>query len=337
MPIIGDRVIIDNSMGEVPIIRTMLPLNSDYIPYLDPGELGHQSESGSFVHVKNRRKSIVSTGQLIDYDATMGPNGETDLQYEAGGVIMRARSKQQQDQVYSKFDDHAHVAVFDNGDVVIQSMNKNVPKGLLHMDGMSGHTWLHAGDSKVQEYLELNPVKQEIVLFSDGDIHLFSQNDQKISTYTDQIVNVCGAWQFKTGVPTANIPSDFDQIVLDGDLNAGDIRIDNTGTQGAKLYLHISGDFDITVDQGNVNLLAVQGDVNVVVNQGKLYALAQYDVDIGSNSGDINLTSNTGSIILNAQTISLNAQESMTSYSNGPTTIGSGGPLTLSGNPVDIT
>jgi hypothetical protein len=324
MPMIGDRVIINNADGEMPVIKSMFPKNTQYLPYLDPGEMSMLCENGSFLQLKNRRKKVQSTGQLIAYDATAGPNGETDLEYEPGGLVLRARSKQQQDNETPRWYNHSYISMFDNGNVAIQAMNNSVPKALIHMEGTTGHSWWHAGDGKVQEYIELDPVKKEIVILSDGDVHQHSIADWKVTAYQDNVINVGGIIQIKSGVIVSSIPADFDQIKPDTDLNPGDIRIDNTGTVGAKLYLHVSGDCDITVDQGDVNLNVTQGALNINLGQGGVNLVAhdavnitttadvtlqtsEGDVTVSTQSGDVSVNSDAGDVDIHGSNVNISA------------------------------
>jgi len=299
MPLKGDRVIIDNTQGERPVIKSMLPSNVDYLPYLDPGEMTQINSNGSYWHLKNKRKKIKSTGALIDYDADKGSNGETDIELEPGGFIARVRSKVEQDNPMPRWYNHSYLAMYDNGDVSIQSMVNDKTKGLLHLDGSSGLVWLHAGDGKAQEYIELNPLKQEIVLFSDKDLHTHVQNDVKTTIYQDQIQNIGGALQIKLGVDTSTIDPNFDNILLDSDLANGDIRIDSSATTGSgKLYIHTLSDMNVQSDNGTFSMFLVQGDVDITTDQGNVTVDAQGNVTITSN-GNIDIQSN-GNITVNA-------------------------------------
>ena len=147
MPLKGDKVIIDNTEGDRPVIVSMHPNNIDYLPYLDPGEIAMLCENGSYVFGRNKRKRIKSTNTLIDYDADKGPKGETDIELEPGGLILRARSKVNRDGVTPKWDNHSYLSLFDNGDISLQSMYQGITKALLFMDGHSGFTFWSSGDA----------------------------------------------------------------------------------------------------------------------------------------------------------------------------------------------
>ena len=287
MPVKGDRVLIDNIDGSVPVIKSMHPQNTDYLPYLDPGEVATMSENGSYMHWRNRRKRIKSTGELIDYDATKGPNGETDIEYEPGGLVLRARSKKLQDNAAPRWYSHSYFSMFDNGDVSIQSMKDGRAKGLLYFEGTSGYTWWHAGDGKVQEYIELNPVKKEIVMFSDGDIHQHVQKDIKKTAYVDDITNIGGALQVKIGVDPTTINVDFDKVLLDSDLLPGDVRFDNSTAKatGGNWYEHIKNNISILSDAGNYDLALTTGNMTVEALAGTATITAETVSLIGVPAG----------------------------------------------------
>jgi hypothetical protein len=302
MPQVGDTVTIDNSDGELPVLKSMVPKNSDYLPYLDPGELAMSCENGSYIHYKNRRKKAISDGSLLDYDATAGPNGANDIEYEPGGVVIRARSKQQQSNETPRWDNHSYISVFDNGNIAIQAMQSDKAKGLLHFDGATGHAWWHAGDGKVEQYIELDPIKDEIVILSNGDIHQHSVQDWKVTAYKDNVVNVGGILQWKAGVVIDTLSADFDQITPDSDLNPGDIRIDNSqSTNAGKFYLHTKGDNDILIDQGNLNITTTVGGVTITSaedvsintqNNLTMHDLEDITIPIPSKIGIGDLTTN---------------------------------------------
>lgn len=289
MPVKGDKVVIGNGEGDRPIIVSMHPNNIDYLPYLDPGEIAMVCENGSYVFGRNKRKRIKSTGELIDYDAQKGPKGETDLEYEPGGLILRARSKKNRDGVTPRWDNHSYLSLFDNGDVSLQSMYAGITKALLFMDGGSGFTFWSAGDGKVQEYIEMNPLKKEMVFFTDGEEHTHVQTDSKASVYGNVVKQLGGGIQINLGLDVSTIPADFDKILAD-QIGPGDIYIDNHTTQGnGKATLHLKGDFNITLDQGDVNLTTTKGKI-VVISKG--------DVDI-TTDGDTNVTTK-GNTVVNA-------------------------------------
>lgn len=305
MPQKGDRVLIDNVQGEMPVLKSMFPQNSDFLPYLDPGEIVTMAENGSFAHIKNKRKRIISTGEVIDYDAKKGPNGETDVELEPGGVLLRARSKQIQDNVAPRWFNHSYLGLYDNGDINLQSMFNGIPKGLLHFDGMSGHAWWSSGDSKVQEYIELDPTKKAITIFSDGEIHEHVQTDLKSQIYRNQLTSVGNAFQLRVGQDVSTLPATFSKFNLESDLQAGDIRIANDGSSG-KFYLHISSDCDILVDSGNVNITASKGNV---------FVDAMQDVVVHSHR-DVAIRAD-GNLHLSGQNIDIRASNALTL--SGPT------------------
>src|ERR1700733_1968123 len=226
MPLKGDKVFIDNTQGDRPVIVRMSMQNTEFLPYLYPGELASMSENGSFIHLKNERKRIQSTGTLIAYDATQGPNGETDIEYEPGGIVLRARSKQNRDGNFPRWFEHSYLALFDDGDVTLQSMYQNNPKAVFYMSGMSGYTFWGSGDNKVQEFIEMDPVQKQITLFSDGDELHQALGNRKITTYSNYIINNGNIIQIKNGVDLSTLGS-FSAIVPDPDLLPGDIRISN--------------------------------------------------------------------------------------------------------------
>lgn len=300
MPVKGDRVLIDNSNGERPVIKALYPQNTAYLPYLDPGEMSMMAENGSYLHLKNRRKKIQSTGELIDYDADTGPQGQTDIEMEPGGVTIRARNKQQQGSQAPQWFNHGYLSLFDNGDVALHSVVSGTSKGLLHMDGASGHVWLHAGDGKVQEYIELNPTTKEIVIFSDGDVNQQIQQDWKITVYNNQLHNVGNVFQMNVGIPPASISPNFDNINPDAGLESGDIRIDNTQSSSGRVILTTLGNCDLSVQQGNVNITVQQGNISVIAQQGNIdIAAEQSDVTIQSTNGAVNIHTLDDQLLLN--------------------------------------
>ena len=165
MPLKGDKVLVDCSNNDKPVIKSMYPNQTSLLPYMDPGEVSILSENGSYLHLKNQRKRAISSDTLLDYDATVGANGQaSDIAYEPSGVILRVRTKQNRDQVAPRFQLHSSLSMFDNADINLQSMKNNIPKGLLHFNS-TGYVFLMAGDNSVQEYLEMNPLKKETLLF----------------------------------------------------------------------------------------------------------------------------------------------------------------------------
>lgn len=229
MPMLGDKVLLDMMEGDRPAIVRTFPMNTDYLPYLDPGEVALACENGSYIHVKNNRKKVQSTGALIDYFADTGPNGETDIELEPGGVIMQARSKQKQDGFIPRYDSHSFLALYPNGNINLQSMYQGMTKGLLYMDGTSGFVCLIAGNGTVQEYYELDPLRKRITEYSDGTKYQIVQTNKTQAVYGNVVENVCGIVQINVGTPQADIPVDFSTIVPDSALEQGDYEINATG------------------------------------------------------------------------------------------------------------
>lgn len=318
MPQIGDRVIIDTTQGDYPIMVGMAPQNNQLLPYLDPGEIADINSDGSFIHLRNARRRVQSTGELIGYNETKGPNGETDIEMEPGGITIGVRSKQDTNSKAPRWYQHSYIAMYDNGDINIQSRQSGQTKGLLRMDGDNGFVFLSAGDGTVQEYVELDPVNKLITLFSDGDSHQHTQQDWKINVYGNQLHNLGNILEINVGVATSSIPANFNDVKPDSDLSQGDIRINNSTTAGTgNFYLHIKGNVNIELDQGNYNLnvdqgtvnITSEGDVNVstqgnanVTSQGKAVILAQSEVDITGSKITLNGGTETVATITDIQT-----------------------------------
>ena len=322
MPVKGDKVLVDTSQGGKPVIKAMYPPNTDLLPYLDPGEISSSCSNGSYIHFQNKRKRVQGTNEIVDYDADVGPNGETDLQYEAGGVIVRARSRKTQDNKDPSFYHHSYLGVFDNGDVALESMFQDKNKALIHMDGASGHLWLHAGDGKPQEYLELNPIRQEIVSFSDGDIHTLSQAYLKNVTYNDAISLVGGAFEFSSGMAPSSIgtaPTEayFDQIEVGGgsysgiahptlSYNPGDMIFNATsGTSGAGGQITLNAAQGISLyaygpnNQGAILMQTQNDDITFnAINNGNNSTIT---FSVGGTNGSTITMDNNGNITITTQ------------------------------------
>jgi hypothetical protein len=341
MPQIGDRVLIDYTQGDLPIITQMLPANTDFLPYLDPGELVDMNSDGSYVQLRNARRRVKSTGALIDYSATQGPNGETDIETEPGGVIVGIRSKQDISTKAPRWYEHSYLSMFENGDISLQSRFQGNERGLLYMDGATGYVFLVGGMAKPQEYIELDPVNKRIVILSDGDIHQFNQKDWKITVYNNQVQNIGNALQLNIGVPPSQIPADFDEIMVDSDVQNGDIKIVNTlGTSG-KFTLDIKGDTVINVAEGNVTVEAVKGNVSVIADQGNISATAS-NGDITATAQTINISSDSDQVYVNggsAETDRIATIKDIQNHYHGGVTTGhqdtSGGSTAGSGRQMD--
>lgn len=301
MPQVNDRVLIDYQQGDQPIIVGMRAANKDFLPYLDPGELVDMCSDGSYIQWRNRRRRAKSTGELLDYNATSGPNGPKDMESEPGGLVVGVRSPQDGDTKYPRWFEHSYLSMFDNGDIAIQSRYRSKPKGLLFMDGAAGYSIWVAGDGKPQEYIEQDPLRRVQTFVSDGDVHQHVQKDFKMTIYNNRLNKVVGALQINVGVDSTDpsqVSADFTKMNVDGDLQPGDIRIDNTKTKDpnpGRLYIHVKGDADITMDKGDFNVTATKGGVtvtsqqDVIVNtQGNAKVVASGDVDVTA-SGNANL------------------------------------------------
>lgn len=265
MPVKGDKVMLDNTLGGRPIVIGMYPQNTDLLPYMDPGEVGHSSSNGSFMGSFNAKKRVISTGVLVDYDATVGPNGETDLALQPGGVVVKARSRKNQNANNPSYYDHSYLSLYDNGDIALESNFQNKNKALLHFDGASGHAWLHAGDGKAQEYLELNPIKKEVVLYSDGDIHFLALANNKNVFYQNKIDIFGGVYQLSTGIPSSSIGTTgstayFDSITTS--LNPGDMLFNVTNQNnpsGGQVNWNVAQGFQVYTMAKNLNMLTSGG------------------------------------------------------------------------------
>jgi len=289
MPLKGDKVILDNSDGDRPVIVSMHPNNVNYLPYLDPGEISMVCENGSYIFGRNKRKRAISSGALLDYDVTTGPNGVNDIEYEPGGIIIRARSKKNRDGFQPKWDNHSYISLFDNGDVDIQSMNAGITKALLYMEGTSGFTFWSSGSGKVSEYIEMNPITKEMVFFTDGDKHTHVQSNAKETIYQNSILQLGGGFQINLGVNVSTIPADFDQITATNINGPGDFYIDNSTSATGKTTLYLKGDFDITTLSGNINIIttnSASASSTITINSSsdiKLIATANVDVTATGN------------------------------------------------------
>ena len=329
MPMRGDRVIVDYLQGNRGYVVNFAPLNTDFLPYLDPGEAAIVCSDASYIHFRNKRKRDASTGKLLDYEAIQDSSGGTNIELEPGGITFQVRSKQDQNSKAPRFYEHSFMAMYDNGDINIQSAFQSKNKALIFFDGASGALWFHAGDGRPQEYIELNPLTKEIVILSDGDVHQHTQNNWKITAYADQIENVGNIFQLNVGGPVQNIPRDFDQINADSDLQQGDIRIQNFQTQGTgRLFLHIKGDVDLTVDEGDININVSQGNVNLNVDQGSVTA------DINQNltatvGGNTEVTTTGNTTLDTTGTTSVTSEGDLHIDTTGATNIIAGDGITL--------
>jgi len=335
MPLKGDKCLVDTSDGDRPVIKTMYSSSVSLLPYLDPGEVAFMAENGSYIHAKNQRKRAVSSDTLLDYDANEGPNGATDLQYEPSGLILRVRTKQNRDQNAPRWNLHSSFSLYDNGDINLQSMVNSTPKGLLHMDGKTGYVFLMAGDSKIQEYIEMNPIKKEVLYFTDGEEHHHIQTNKKENIYSNIIQNIGGGIQIQLGVDLSTIPPSFDSIMADK-VGPGDIYIDNSTTKGiGKATIHLKGDFDVVTDTGNINITASQGTVNVTA-QGNITAATQGNLTANvSGNTSINTTGNT--TINSDGVVDVQGSAVNISSTGGDVNYNSSGSLNINGNsPVYI-
>ena len=305
MPVIGDRVLIQQSQGGRPLITGFQPVNINYLSYVYPGEHATTAENGSFIQYKNKRKRAISTNELLDYNATTGPNGSTnDVQYEPGGITIRARSKKSRDGDVPRYDSHSYLSLFDNGDVTLQACFQDVPKGLIWMDGASGYVFLKAGNGNLQEYIEMDPTKKQIYIHSDGETQLHSQTNHKHNIYNSLIYNIGQGFQMTLGQSLSSIPANMDDVTANN-VSQGDIFISNSNTTGSgKFTLHLKGDFDVVSDTGNVNMTATQGTVNVF-SKGNITVNSQGSATVNS-IGPMNLTSDevvniggNGGVVLN--------------------------------------
>jgi hypothetical protein len=290
MPVIGDRVLIQQSQGGRPLITGFQPVNINYLSYVDPGEHATTAENGSFIQFKNKRKRAISTNELLDYNATTGPNGSTnDVQYEPGSITIRARSKKSRDGDVPRFDSHSYLSLFDNGDVTLQACFQDVPKGLIWMDGASGYVFLKAGNGNLQEYIEMDPTKKQIYIHSDGETQLHSQTNHKHNIYNSLIYNIGQGFQMTLGQSLSSIPANMDDVTANN-VSQGDVFISNTGTAGSgNGTLHLKGNCNITLDQGNFNIITTQGTVNIS-SKGNITVNSQGSATVNS-TGPMNLTS----------------------------------------------
>lgn len=288
-PVKGDKVLIDYDTNGIPLVKGMYPNNNDLLPYLDPGEVAMVSSNGSFLHVRNKRKRNSSNDEIVGYDDTTDSVGN-DLDLEPGGVILRARSRQDQDTQTPSWYGHSYLALFDNGDVALQSMYQDNSVSLLHMDGTSGHVWLHAGNGAPQEYIELNPITKEIAMFSDGDTHLLSQQYYKKVTYSDDISIAGGVFEVSSGINPTNIG-----IASNGDAYFEQIQVNNSSMGITYSGLGSNTNPGLNSNPGDMIFNATSGQNanggNINFNAAQGFNLYTYGA---AGHGDIDLTSSQG-------------------------------------------
>lgn len=297
MPMVNDRVLVDFQQGDEPIIVGFRPNSTVLLPYLDPGELAEVGSDGSFVHIRNQRRRAISTGELLDFNATEGPGGPSDMELEPGGIVLGVRNPQNRDSRLPKWYEHSYLAMWDNGDINIQARYRGKEKGLIFMDGASGYVIITAGDGKPEEYIEFDPVTKAISIISNGDIHQHSQKDWKFTVYNNVLGKVAGALQFNIGIDPSDasqVNADYSKMNVDADLKPGDVRLDNTKTADpnpGNFYMHIKGDVDLTLDKGNVNITVATGNVNVSADQG--------NVDVEATNGKVVVNSKADQVYIN--------------------------------------
>jgi hypothetical protein len=230
------------------------------------------------------------------------------MELEPGGVVIGVRNPQNRDTKFPRWYEHSYLAMFDNGDISIQARYRSKEKGLLFMDGASGYAIWTAGNGRPQEYIELDPVTKSINIITDGSLNSHAQKDWKLTVYNNQLQNIAGALQINVGVDSSDstqVNADFTKMNPDSDLASGDIRLTNIKTKNSgKFYLHIKGDVDITTDTGNVNLNVTQGGV-VVTAKNDVNVTTQGNTVVNSN-GDTSVNasgkvniSGSGGIYLN--------------------------------------
>lgn len=331
MPQIGDRVYIDYTHGELPVMIGMKPTNVDYLPYLDPGELCDANSDGSYIHLRNKRRRDAS-GALVDYDSKA-----PGTQLEPGGIVLGVRSKQDLQSKAPRWYEHSYLSMFDNGDIALQARYNAKEKGLLFMDGASGYSIWTSGDGRPQSYIEQDPLSHTMTLITDGEMHFHTQGDYKRTIYGNDITDSAAGVQLNLGKdktspdPLRGIPADFKQITADTDLNAGDYHIRQSGK-----FLHIANDrfeIQVGVDPFLASSLAGQGDIyldNTATTNGKLQVSIKGDVNlaVGGNvnmtvKGDANITTkgntkitakecditSSAKTVVNASEIDLNAKK----------------------------
>jgi len=326
-PLKGDKVIIDdNSNGQRPTVKTMYASSVDLLPYTYPGEMAITSEGGSYIQWKAQRKRSISSGKLLDYDATVGSNNEAnDIQYEPSGLVMQVRSKQDRNQLAPRYNLHSHFSMFDNGDVSIQSQISGVPKGLLHFNS-SGLVFLGDGDTNgaTISYLEFNPLTMESLLHTSKNQNSFSGGDKKTTVYKNKVENIGGGWQIVLGQALNSIPGNFNDVSGNNITGVGDIYISNQNTIGTGITtIHTKGNFNIISDTGDLDVTVSQGNTNINVTQGKVNVTSKSDVNVNTE-GNTNITT-TG--ITN-----VNSTGAMNLTSNAVVTIGGSGGVILNGN-----
>jgi len=294
-PQVGDRVYIDQTQGEVPVIVGMKPTNPEYLPYLDPGELAETNSDGSYIHLRNKRRRDMNTNALLPYD-TQESSAHPKIETEPGGIVLGVRSKQNLQTKAPRWYEHSYLSMFDNGDIAIQSRYQSKEKGLLYFDGASGYSIWTSGDGRPQSYIEQDPVNQCMTYITDGEMHFHTQTNHKRTVYTNDIKLMGGGVQLDIGRnptssdPTSGIPPDFKKIVADSDLSAGDYHVRQVGK-----FLHIVGDrweVQVGVNSFTATSLANQGDIyldNTATSNGKLTVKIKGDADL-TIGGNVNLT-----------------------------------------------
>lgn len=286
MPKVDDKVIVDYVDGDRPIITGMYPGSENLLPYTYPGEQGLMGTNGSFVHIKEPRKRIKSTGELLNYNQNQGKNGETDIEYEPGGITLQIQSLKDKNGNAPRYDKHGYISLFDNGTIAIHSVYQGTSKGMLHMEGQSGHVWLSSGNGSPQEYIELDPLLKNILFFSDGEIHKFVQTDDKSCIYGNTIVQSGGGLDIKLGIPLNSIQADFAQFQTN--VAQGDISIDNSLSSSGKTNLNLKGDFSLNVVEGNITFTSQNGNISVEALNGSINLSAKSGIYATGASGQGN-------------------------------------------------
>jgi len=314
MPQIGDQVKISYGQADKPFISGYVPANIQYLPYVEIGEIVDVNENGSYMHLKVARRRIQSSGALVDPTATQGPNGETDIEQEAGGIVLQVRSKKNPTDVTPRYFNHSYLSMYDNGDVTIQSMNTDLPKALLHMEGESGYVMLAAGNSKVQEYIEMNPLVKTLLFMTDGELQEHVQTNSKKAVYADVIENIGGTVDIRTGVPVASIPASFTPVPspippppwgVDLDLLPGDYRIDTSQAFpllfGGNIYFHAAAERSFNVLVGDTINLPDPGSINITTDIG--------DILVTATAGNITITAGINTTVI-APSVTVTAADS---------------------------
>lgn len=204
----------------------------------------------------------------------------------------------------------------------MQATYQDIPKGLLFMCGQSGYVFLKAGNGALQEYIEMDPTKKQMYIHSDGELQFHSQTNRKENIYGNLVHNVGQGFQMLLGQELSSIPSDFDQVKANM-VGQGDFYISNAGTAGTgKGTIHVKGNFDIIVDEG---------DINVTTSQGKLNLTIQGDVDL-STQGNLNATVRGNSTVNTDGIVNISGEAVNISSTGGDVNYTSTGNLNVNGS-----